>query len=138
MGNPADLRTGDVTALPSAVAVELTSTPVLGYALAHNRVPVVHRMALTATGGSVRGGPERADAIVAAVAEAVRRHGIRHSEPPASWIEVGQQVRSPGDVLTWRVGTPLDLVVLLAAALEQAGLRPLLWLAEGHSFLGYW
>src|SRR3954469_24846303 len=267
MGTTADLRTGDVTALPSAVAVEITSTPVLGYAPAHNRVPVVHRLALTATGGSVRGatvrlsvrdpegplggavellvdldedrstvltdvalaldpaamlqvdsqrpgvidvevlageqvlgsaraavsvlaaqqwvarplplalemlaahvqpnhpaiptllaeaaeildlhtgselldgydgGPERADAIVAAVAEAVRRHGIRHSEPPASWIEVGQQVRSPGDVLTWRVGTPLDLVVLLAAALEQAGLRPLLWLAEGHSFLGYW
>src|SRR4051794_23013490 len=267
MGTTADLRTGDVTALPSAVAVEITSTPVLGYALAHNRVPVIHRLALTATGGSVRGatvrlsvrdpegplggavellvdldedrstvltdvalahdpaamlqvdsqrrgvidvevlageqvlgsaraavsvlaaqqwvarplplalemlaahvqpnhpaiptllaeaaeildlhtgselldgydgGPERADAIVAAVAEAVRRHGIRHSEPPASWIEVGQQVRSPGDVLTWRVGTPLDLVVLLAAALEQAGLRPLLWLAEGHSFLGYW
>src|SRR3954462_14232585 len=267
MGTTADLRTGDVTALPSAVAVQITSTPVLGYALAHNRVPVVPRLALTATGGSVSGatvrlsvrdpegpldgavellvdldedrstvltnvalaldpaamlqvdsqrpgvidvevlageqvlgsaraavsvlaaqqwlarppplalemlaahvepnhpaipallaeaaeildlhtgsdlldgydgGPERADAIVAAVAEAGRRHGIRHSEPPVSWIEVGQQVRSPGDVLTWRVGTPLDLVVLLAAVLEQAGLRPLLWLAEGHSFLGYW
>ena len=27
---------------------------------------------------------------------------------------------------------------MLAAALEQAGIRPLLWLAEGHAFLGYW
>ncbi|MGZ4539995.1 MAG: DUF4011 domain-containing protein, partial [Blastococcus sp.] len=36
------------------------------------------------------------------------------------------------------VGTPLDTVVVLAAALEQAGLRPLLWLADGHAFLGYW
>src|SRR4051812_16300870 len=275
MGTPADLRTGDVTALPSAVAVEITSTPVLGYALAHNRVPVVHRLALTATGGSVRGatvrlsvrdpegplggavellvdldenrstvltdvalaldpaamlqvdsqrpgvidvevlageqvlgsaraavsvlaaqqwlarplplalellaahvqpnhpavtglleeaaavldrdtgsdlvdgydgGPERVDAIVAAIGEAIRNHGIRYSEPPASWLEVGQQVRTPGDVLAWRVGTPLDVVVLLASALEQAGIRPLLWLAEGiggrvaeaHAFLGYW
>src|SRR3954467_8791462 len=262
----ADLRTGDVVAPVAAVSIDLTTTPVLSYTLAHNRLPVVNRLALTSTaavgGATVRlsvrdpegsigsavelvadldegrttvlpdvaltldpaamlqvdsqrpgvievevvdgeqvlghastpvqvlaaqqwlatplplalemlaahvqpnhpaiptllaeaaeildlhtgselldgydGGPERADAIVAAVAEAVRRHGIRHSEPPASWIEVGQQVRSPGDVLAWRVGTPLDLVVLLAAALEQAGLRPLLWLAEGHSFLGYW
>ena len=57
--------------------------------------------------------------------------GIRYSEPPLSWSDLGQQVRTPGDVLTWRVGTPLDTVVVLAAALEQAGIRPLLWLAEG-------
>ena len=54
------------------------------------------------------------------------------------WSDLGQQVRTPGDVLTWRVGTPLDTVVVLAAALEQAGIRPLLWLADGHAFLGYW
>src|SRR4051794_8189875 len=83
-------------------------------------------------------GPERVDETVAAIAEAISRRGVRHSEPPASWSDLGQQVRSPGDVLTWRVGTPLDTVVLLAAALEQAGVRALLWLAEGHAFLGYW
>ena len=83
-------------------------------------------------------GSERVDEIVAALVEAVRRLGVRHSEPPASWSELGQQVRTPGDVVTWRVGTPLDLAVLLAAALEQSGVRPLLWLAEGHSFLGWW
>ena len=83
-------------------------------------------------------GPERVDEIVAAIAEAISRRGVRHSEPPVSWSDLGQQVRTPGDVLTWRVGTPLDTVVVLAAALEQAGIRPLLWLAEGHAFLGYW
>src|SRR3954447_22179778 len=99
--------------------------------------------------GAIEGyaaGPERVDEIVAALADVLTRRGIRHSEPPASWSDLGQQVRSPGDVLTWRVGTPLDTVVLLAAALEQAGIRPLLWLAEGvgggaggaHAFLGYW
>src|SRR3954468_10070898 len=105
--------------------------------------------------GTIQGyadGPERFDEIVAAVAEVLQRRGIRYSEPPASWSDLGQQVRSPGDVLTWRVGTPLDTVVLMAAALEQAGIRPLLWLAggaggcetvgggvgEAHAFLGYW
>ncbi|MGY1884077.1 DUF4011 domain-containing protein [Blastococcus sp. SYSU DS0753] len=280
MESPADIQLGDVVAPPTVVSIELTSTPVLSYALAHNRIPVVSRLALTSQ-RSLRGvtvrlsvrdaeGPiaqavelladvdggrttvltgiglvmdpaamlhveeqrpgvvdvevwlddtligeasapvqvlaanqwlatplplalemlaahvmpnhpavtglvteagellaertgsgamvgyaataERVDEVVAALAEVVRRRGVRHSEPPLSWADLGQQVRSPGDVLTWRVATPLDAVVLLAAALEQAGIRPLLWLAEGaggvpaggamaggaHAFLGYW
>src|SRR3954467_15795235 len=75
--------------------------------------------------------PERVDEVVRAIAEVMQRRGIRYSEPPVSWSDLGQQVRTPGDVLTWRVGTPLDTVVVLAAALEQAGIRPLLWLAGG-------
>src|SRR5829696_7009853 len=267
MESTADIRVGDVVAPRAAVSIEITSTPVLSYALAHNRVPVVSRLALNNFGGPVRGatvrlgvrdaagpiarpvelladldegrttvladlglvmdpaamlhveeqrpgvidvevesdgellgegsrvvqvlaaqqwlatplplalemlaahvmpnhpaitalvaeaadileqrtgrgsidgyaeGPERVDEIVAAIAETMHRRGIRYSEPPVSWSDLGQQVRSPGDVLTWRVGTPLDTVVVLAAALEQAGLRPLLWLADGHAFLGYW
>src|SRR3954453_20271198 len=267
MESTADMEVGDAVAAPASVSIEITSTPVLSYALAHNRVPVVSRLAITNVGGPVRAatvrlsvrdaegpiaqtvelladldagrttvltdlglvmdpaamlhveeqrpgvvdvevladgevvgegsrvvqvlaaqqwlatplplalemlaahvmphhpaitamiseaagvleertgrgtiqgyadGPERVDEIVHAVDEAMHARGIRYSEPPVSWSDLGQQVRSPGDVLTWRVGTPLDTVVLLAAALEQAGIRPLLWLAEGHAFLGYW
>src|SRR3954447_13524223 len=267
MESTADIEVSDAVAPRAAVSIEITSTPVLSYALAHNRVPVVSRLAITNFGGPGRAatvrlgvrdaegpiartvelladldegrttvltdlglvmdpaamlhveeqrpgvvdvevladgevvgegsrvvqvlaaqqwlatplplalemlaahvmphhpaitamiseaagvleertgrgtiqgyadGPERVDEIVAAVADVLQRRGIRYSEPPASWSDLGQQVRSPGDVLTWRVGTPLDTVVVLAAALEQAGLRPLLWLAEGHAFLGYW
>src|SRR4051812_8775772 len=275
MESTADIALGDAVPHRQAISIEITSTPVLSYALAHNRIPVVSRLALTAdapvrgatvrlgvrdaegpiarsielladidegrttvltdvglvmdpaamlhvdeqrpgvidvevevdgevvgetsrsvqvlaaqqwlatplplalemlaahvmpnhpaitavvgeaagvlggeTGrGTTRGyaeGPERVDEIVAAIADVLQRRGIRYSEPPVSWSDLGQQVRSPGDVLTWRVGTPLDTVVVLAAALEQAGIRPLLWLAgggdgrgvgEAHAFLGYW
>jgi hypothetical protein len=273
MESTADIHVGDVVAPRAAVSVEITSTPVLSYALAHNRVPVVSRLAITTVGAPVRAatvrlsvrdaegpiaravelladlgagrttvltdlglvmdpaamlhveeqrpgvidvevldadgvllgegsrvvqvlaaqqwlatplplalemlaahvlpqhpaisglvgeaagvlerttgrgsldgyaqGPERVDAIVAAITDVLQRRGIRYSEPPVSWSDLGQQVRTPGDVLTWRVGTPLDTVVVLAAALEQAGIRPLLWLAGGaegdaHAFLGYW
>ena len=97
---------------------------------------------LAATGSpSVQGyqaGPERVDEIVQAVVEAMRARGIRYSEPPASWADIGQKIRTPGDVLDRRVGTCLDTVVVMAAALEQAGIRPLIWLVEGHAFLGYW
>ncbi|WP_249523002.1 DUF4011 domain-containing protein [Modestobacter marinus] len=83
-------------------------------------------------------GAERVDAVAAAICAAVQARDVRYSEPPASWADVGQKVRTPGEVLDERVGTCLDLVVVLAAALEQAGIRPLLWLVEGHAFLGYW
>src|SRR3954470_9346352 len=266
MESTADIALGDAVPHRQAISIEITSTPVLSYALAHNRIPVVSRLALTADapvrGATVRLGvrdaegpiarsielladidegrttvltdvglvmdpaamlhveeqrpgvidvevevdgeivgetsrsvqvlaanqwlatplplalemlaahvlpnhpavtalvseaadlleqktgsgalvgyaatPERVDDVVQAITDVLQGRGIRYSEPPLSWSDLGQQVRSPGDVLTWRVGTPLDTVVVLAAALEQAGLRPLLWLAEGHAFLGYW
>ncbi|KGH45683.1 DNA helicase [Modestobacter caceresii] len=83
-------------------------------------------------------GAERVDAVASAICAAVQARDVRYSEPPASWADAGQKVRTPGEVLDERVGTCLDLVVVLAAALEQAGIRPLLWLVEGHAFLGYW
>src|SRR3954468_3743104 len=280
MESTADIALGDAVPHRQAISIEITSTPVLSYALAHNRIPVVSRLALTADapvrGATVRLGvrdaegpiarsielladidegrttvltdvglvmdpaamlhveeqrpgvidvevevdgqlvgeasrsvqvlaahqwlapplplalemlaahvmpnhpavtalvseaadlveqttgsgslvgyaatPERVDDGVRAIPAGLQGRGIRYSEPPASWSDLGQQVRSPGDVLTWRVGTPLDTVVLMAAALEQAGIRPLLWLAggaggcetvgggvgEAHAFLGYW
>jgi len=83
-------------------------------------------------------GAERVDAIVEAIYDAAQARQIRYAMPPASWGTVGQLIRTPHEVLDGRLGTCLDTVVVLAAALEQAGIRPLLWLVEGHAFLGYW
>ena len=48
MDNTADPTVGGPRpAARAAVSLEITSTPVLSYALAHNRVPVVSRLALT-------------------------------------------------------------------------------------------
>src|SRR3954452_7245167 len=249
MESTADIALGDAVPHRQAISIEITSTPVLSYALAHNRIPVVSRLALTADapvrGATVRLGvrdaegpiarsielladmdegrttvltdvglvmdpaamlhveeqrpgvidvevevdgeivgetsrsvqvlaanqwlatplplalemlaahvmpnhpavtalvseaadlleqktgsgalvgyaatPERVDDVVRAITDVLQGRGIRYSEPPASWSDLGQQVRSPGDVLTWRVGTPLDPVVVLAAAPEPGG-----------------
>ena len=83
-------------------------------------------------------GDERVDAIVAAVFEAVQARHIRYAEPPASWGDQGQKIRTPAQVLDEKFGTCLDTVVVMAAMLEQAGVHPLLWMAEGHAFLGWW
>ncbi len=83
-------------------------------------------------------GPERVDDIARAVYEAMQARQVRYSEPPASWADQGQKVRTPDEVLNGRTGTCLDTTVVMAAALEQTGIRPLIWLLDGHAFLGYW
>ncbi|TFD05523.1 DUF3320 domain-containing protein [Cryobacterium sp. TMT1-66-1] len=81
---------------------------------------------------------QRVDDTVAAIWDAMRARDIRYAEPPASWGNSGQKVRTPEEVLVGRLGTCLDTTVTLAAALEQAGLNSTMWLLQGHIFLGYW
>ncbi|WP_301120926.1 DUF3320 domain-containing protein [Mycolicibacterium fortuitum] len=82
--------------------------------------------------------PERVDAIVRAVFEAMRAKDIRYAEPPASWGDNGQKVRTPAEVLDGRLGTCLDTTLTMAAILEQAGINSTIWVLRGHAFLGYW
>ncbi|MBO4226848.1 hypothetical protein [Bradyrhizobium neotropicale] len=58
--------------------------------------------------------------------------------PPKSFERSGQLVRGPSDVLARKVGTCLDLTLLYASCLEQAGLNPVIALTEGHAFVGVW
>ena len=87
-------------------------------------------------------GPDRVDEIAQAVYEAMQQRDIAYANPPASWAghrdDAGQKVRTPREVLGEGVGTCLDLAVVMGACLEQAGIRPLLWVVEGHAFLGWW
>ncbi len=82
--------------------------------------------------------PARVDAIVQAVFEAMRAKDIRYAEPPASWGDNGQKVRTPAEVLDGRLGTCLDTTLTMAAILEQAGINSTIWVLRGHAFLGYW
>ncbi|MBB5164134.1 DUF4011 domain-containing protein [Mycobacterium sp. AZCC_0083] len=97
----------------------------------------------TATGNSSIDGyqsenPERVDAIARAAFDAMKARDIRYAEPPASWGDVGQKVRTPAEVLEGRLGTCLDTTLVLAAVLEQCGVNSTVWLLRGHAFLGYW
>src|SRR3954471_19716667 len=65
MESTADIQVGDVVAPRASVSIEITSTPVLSYALAHNRVPVVSRLAITNPGSPVRGATVRLGARAA-------------------------------------------------------------------------
>ena len=88
--------------------------------------------------GYRKGTKARAWEIADAIWAALVSHSIAYVLPPKSFERSGQMVRGPGDILSRKVGTCLDLTLLYASCLEQAGLNPVLALTEGHSFVGIW
>jgi hypothetical protein len=63
---------------------------------------------------------------------------INYINPPPSYAEFSQRVRTPTQIWDARHGTCIDLALLLAACLEYIDIFPVLILLNGHAFLGYW
>jgi hypothetical protein len=63
---------------------------------------------------------------------------LKYINPPPTYSEFSQRLRSPSDVLGSGHGTCIDLALLLAAALEYVEIYPVVFLLEGHAFPGYW
>ena len=82
--------------------------------------------------------PRRAYTQAAAIYWAATRQQIGYVNPPASFEETGQKIRTPEHILDRKLGTCMDTTTLLAACFEQAGLRPAIVLVEGHSVPGVW
>ncbi len=76
--------------------------------------------------------------MASAIWSAVAGLRLSYALPPASFERQGQKVRTPGAILDGRVATCLDTALLFAAALEQAGLNPIVVLTKGHAFAGVW
>jgi hypothetical protein len=65
-------------------------------------------------------------------------YALRYINPPPTFTESSQRLRTPTDVLTEGRGTCIDLALLLAACFELIGLHPVVFLLTGHAFVGYW
>ena len=92
----------------------------------------------SALDGYAKGKKSRAWELAEAIWAALVGHGIAYVLPPKSFERHGQPVRGPSEILERQVGTCLDLALLYASCLEQAGLNPLVVLTEGHAFAGLW
>jgi len=82
--------------------------------------------------------PQRALTTVAAIYEAIRSQGLTYSNPLTSFEEEGQRVRFPDRITEGGIATCLDVALLAAGCLEQAGLNALVILVQGHAFTGAW
>lgn len=127
----------------------LTSLPDMVAAFSQPNDPAVDRLLKQAAGllrdagkeAAINGyefGTKHAWEIVSAIWSAVGALGLDYVLPPASFESAGQKVRSPSQVVDSGIGTCLDLALLYAALLEQAGLNPLLIFKQGHAFVGVW
>ncbi|AMP38245.1 DUF3320 domain-containing protein [Ralstonia solanacearum] len=75
---------------------------------------------------------------VSAIYSTVVAEDIQYSNPPASFGNDGQKIRTPERILDGRLATCLDLAMLFASCLEQAGLHPVVLFKEGHAWVGVW
>lgn len=76
--------------------------------------------------------------LASAIWSAVCGCQLSYAVPPASFEIEGQKIRTPAQILDGGVATCLDTALLFAAAMEQAGLNPILVLTKGHAFSGVW
>ena len=88
--------------------------------------------------GYQSGDPQRSYMLAAAIYSAVAAMAIHYAEPPASFEDRGQKVRRPATIAEERLGTCLDTTLLIAAALEGAGLYPVILMFHGHAAVGVW
>lgn len=82
--------------------------------------------------------PNRAAHMTQAIYAALLARGITYCNPPASFENTGQKIRLPDRIFDNRLATCLDIALLAAACLEQAGLFPLILLTRGHALTGVW
>jgi very-short-patch-repair endonuclease len=75
---------------------------------------------------------------VSALYSTICSYSLQYAEPPASFGTDGQKIRTPERILETRVATCLDLAMLFASCLEQAGLRAVVLMNEGHAWVGVW
>jgi hypothetical protein len=58
--------------------------------------------------------------------------------PPPTYAQRAQRLRTPTDVLRTKSGTCIDLALLFAACLEYVDIYPVIFLLPGHALPGYW
>lgn len=75
---------------------------------------------------------------VSAIYSILAAENIQYTEPPASFSNDGQRIRTPERIFSGRVATCLDLTMLFVSCLEQVGLNAVVLFKEGHAWVGVW
>lgn len=81
---------------------------------------------------------ERVYQTAQAIYQAIREENITYSEVPASFEDTGQKIRTPEQILKHSMANCLDISLLYAACLEQAGIHSLIFIIQGHAYAGFW
>ncbi len=133
-----DEWTGLVT-LPEILAAFVTpNLSVIEQLLSNTAQLLGKRTTSSALDGYQANSKKRVYEILDALYESVREQHICYSHPPASFEQSGQRIRFANQILKSRLGTCLDLCLLFAGLIEQAGLHPIVLMHKGHAYAGCW
>jgi hypothetical protein len=65
-------------------------------------------------------------------------YSIFYTNPPPTYTDQSQRIRTPTEIIESQTGTCLDLTILMAACLEEIDVYPVIFLLNQHAFPGYW
>ena len=63
---------------------------------------------------------------------------LNYINPPPSFAENTQRLRSPSQVIHQKNGTCIDLAILICSCLEWIEVYPTMFMLNDHAFPGYW
>ncbi len=140
---PVDVYANDewtgLRSFPEILAAFVTPNLAVVEQLLSNAAQILgKRTASSALDGYQAKSKKRVYEILDAVYEAIRAQAIIYSNPAASFENTGQRVRFGSRIMKSKLGTCLDLSLLFAGILEQAGLHPLVLMHKGHAYVGCW
>jgi hypothetical protein len=67
----------------------------------------------------------------------ISEFNLAYINPPPTFTDKSQRLRTPSDIVAGKRGTCIDLTLLLAACLEYVEIYPVLFLLKDHAFPGY-
>lgn len=73
---------------------------------------------------------------IQAIYDALKKLSLVYVNPPPSFEDTGQKIRTAEQIIELRRGACLDLTTLLCSLLEYFGFRPLIVFVEKHAFAG--
>lgn len=129
---------GGLSGIPDILAAfVLPNDPAVARIL-RSAAEILKKEGLPASLEGYQGSKERVWQQAQAIWCAICQLDLAYINPPASFVDYGQRVRLPSQIVDERLATCLDTTVLFAACLEAVGLRPVIVLTQGHAFTGFW
>ncbi|WP_124057938.1 DUF4011 domain-containing protein [Vaginisenegalia massiliensis] len=75
---------------------------------------------------------------LAAIYGAIYEQNIAYSVNLPDFSSVGQRIRTPQEILQYKMGNCIEMAVLYASVAESCGFHPFVILTKGHAFVGVW
>ena len=129
---------GGLSQLPELVAAFVQPNEPAVERLLKQAAEVLRKNGKNSALDGYKGSSKRVWELASSIWSAIATMGLDYALPPANFEYTGQKIRGPAQIAESGLATCLDLALLFCAAIEQAGLNPLLVFTKDHAYAGVW